>query len=254
MTRENQGLQVALIVFVMLTIVLGVTGLVFFNQCDDARRGQENALREAEQYRAAARSLQEESEQLREVIGGSPTEKLASIQQRFARDVQAHAASYPRENCHYRNIVQYLADTLRARNSELAAVRAENLDWKAKYEGQEAVRRRAAARYRQAAAQAHDELLTLHRITREHDTQAVRQREDLAAQLAEARKGAHHTAADLEARIDSLNERYVRLMQALAELKRLYDAEKDPFVSPDGRIRKVNQRARTGRSASAWPA
>ena len=30
MARENQGLQIALIVFVMLTIILGVTTYLFF--------------------------------------------------------------------------------------------------------------------------------------------------------------------------------------------------------------------------------
>ena len=36
MARENQGLQIALIVFVMLTILLGVTTYLGFRQYDDA--------------------------------------------------------------------------------------------------------------------------------------------------------------------------------------------------------------------------
>ena len=38
MARENQGLQIALIIFVMLTIILGVTTYLFFRQL---RRGRQ---------------------------------------------------------------------------------------------------------------------------------------------------------------------------------------------------------------------
>ena len=94
MRRESQSLQIALIVFVMLTIVLGVTSFVFFHQYDEARRGQEHALREAGQYRAAARNLQEEVEQgnvegeltvqTRYLVVGSPPDERA--------DPDVHAA------------------------------------------------------------------------------------------------------------------------------------------------------------------
>ena len=36
MARENQGLQIGLIVFVMLTIILGVTTYLFFRQYEEA--------------------------------------------------------------------------------------------------------------------------------------------------------------------------------------------------------------------------
>ena len=35
-SSENQGLQIALIIFVMLTIILSVTTFVFFRQADEA--------------------------------------------------------------------------------------------------------------------------------------------------------------------------------------------------------------------------
>ena len=37
MARENQGLQIALIVFVMLTLILGVTTFVFYRQWDQEK-------------------------------------------------------------------------------------------------------------------------------------------------------------------------------------------------------------------------
>ena len=36
MARENQGLQIALIIFVMLTIILGVTTFIFYRQYEEA--------------------------------------------------------------------------------------------------------------------------------------------------------------------------------------------------------------------------
>ena len=84
MSRENQGLRVALIVFVMLTIVLGVNSFVFFHHFDEARRGQEHARREADRYCMAAQDYRAENEQLKKLIGGSPDEKLSSVQDALA--------------------------------------------------------------------------------------------------------------------------------------------------------------------------
>ncbi len=45
MARENQGLQIGLIIFVMLTIVLGVTTYLFFRQYEEATIKATNARR-----------------------------------------------------------------------------------------------------------------------------------------------------------------------------------------------------------------
>jgi len=46
MARENQGLQIALIVTVMLTIILGVTTFIFYRQYDDANTKAKAAVDE----------------------------------------------------------------------------------------------------------------------------------------------------------------------------------------------------------------
>ena len=56
MARENQGLQIALIVFVMLTIILGVTTYLFFRQYERSRhQGEDEPGRAGQGDQACAR-------------------------------------------------------------------------------------------------------------------------------------------------------------------------------------------------------
>ena len=92
--RENQGLQIALIIFVMLTIVLAVTTYVFFSSsqeyqtkaktADDARNTSETAMRTAI----------EESTEFRKLLGADGKAKREDIAKKFADETNAGGSAF----------------------------------------------------------------------------------------------------------------------------------------------------------------
>ena len=54
MARENQGLQIALIIFVILTIILGVTTFLFFRQYEEATAKAEDLNKQLAQLHQRA--------------------------------------------------------------------------------------------------------------------------------------------------------------------------------------------------------
>jgi hypothetical protein len=95
MARENQGLQIALIIFVMLTIVLGVTTFIFFRQHDEAVVELKKKSDEAATSTTENHNLQEKNKQLKKILGFPETEKEDAIDEAWRKDMVTFAGTYP---------------------------------------------------------------------------------------------------------------------------------------------------------------
>ena len=76
MARENQGLQIALIIFVMLTIILGVTTYLFFRQSEEAFNKAKQNQEEATKKTQLCDKANEDADELKRLIGAAKTDKV----------------------------------------------------------------------------------------------------------------------------------------------------------------------------------
>lgn len=127
MARENQGLQIALIVSVMLTIILGGTTYYFYRQFDEANnKAAFNAAEKAKADTAKNDISRELNDLKKKVIGVSETEKVDTIMNTtFKDDMTKYAGSYPEEDRVYRRVVEKMQGTINDKNAELAASKLE---------------------------------------------------------------------------------------------------------------------------------
>lgn len=68
-SRENQGLQIALIIFVMITVALGVTTYVFYDQSVKAAHTEKSAKEQAKQLGDQVKALRSELDLLKSLVG-----------------------------------------------------------------------------------------------------------------------------------------------------------------------------------------
>jgi hypothetical protein len=91
--RPNLGLQIALIIFVMLTIVLAVTTFIFYKEQEEARV----ALKAADDKRAEAEKTtgdrMRDIAQLKELVGKGDQADVPGIMGEFERHKQVYAAT-----------------------------------------------------------------------------------------------------------------------------------------------------------------
>ena len=107
MARENQGLQIALIVFVMLTIVLGVTSYLFYRQYDEADGKAKANLAKANEATRRADKNEEDINTLKKLVGVATTDKVDTIATTiFSEDMQKYGGSYPEEARFYRPLLE----------------------------------------------------------------------------------------------------------------------------------------------------
>ena len=133
-SRESQGLQVALILFVMVTVVLAVTTYMYF------RRAEENVQRylakaeEAKREKDATMKLQFENQILKHILGyDRKTEaELNSIKQGlggnkqleqiladYETNMKMYGAGYTGQDLSYTTLPQYLITAINARNKDI---------------------------------------------------------------------------------------------------------------------------------------
>lgn len=85
--RENQGLQIALIIFVMITVVLAVTTYMYWKKYDESEKVAKQKEDSEAAAQTVARSLQTELEQIKKMLGYTPEVKIADIEKNFQNDM-----------------------------------------------------------------------------------------------------------------------------------------------------------------------
>lgn len=119
MARENQGLQIAMIVFVLLTIIFAVTTFIFYSQYSEANKKEMASAQQARDNEKAAREALQAMEEMKAMMGFRATDSLTDIQGQFASDMNRYAATLPKESQFYRPTLQHQAGVIRGQSEAL---------------------------------------------------------------------------------------------------------------------------------------
>ncbi|MBN2023501.1 MAG: hypothetical protein JW809_11995 [Pirellulales bacterium] len=244
MARENQGLQYALIAFVLLTIILGVTTFIFFRQYQQMTIKADANETEAKRQEGIARLAMADAENLKTMMGFAPGDSLDTIQAEFNKDMLAYAGDYPEDRFYHRAIARLgkdLADARKSLNNELATVK----DLKSKLVELNAVTEKRIEPFKVSAD----------RAAKEKDAEAARFATDrdrmktdmtqLDKDLKQTRQDFNAQNTELKTEITSLGTDLKEALDALATRNKIIQDITDP--NPDrflGEVRWVNQQQR----------
>ena len=204
MARESQiqGLQIALIVFVLFTLALGVSTFLVYGSYKDALVKAKTNLDQANEMQKNATALQDEANELKRMIGVAPTVKLDGVQQQFSTDMKTYASSIAQDKQYYRPAIEALSSELKARNGDLVTAKAAIEEWKTKYEGREATKDAQIKTQQQAVTQASDDLQKQTDEYKQSRERLTKDEKDIADQLAQSRKDSEVAVTTIKTQID----------------------------------------------------
>lgn len=247
MARENQGLQIALIIFVMLTIILGVTTYLFFRQYEEASIKEKNNLDESNAKARLAIKNEDDANELKRLIGVAKTDKVEAITTTiFNDDMKKYGGAYPEEIRFYRPLIEKMANTINEKNLEVAEVKARIAKLEEDFRVREANKQPQIDDFKKAAESASKDLAGERTKFNTERTRITQDEARLKADLDTARK---EGAASLDAIAKKLEEairvngRLVGVNKGLTEKQEQLTAQK--FDVPNGEVRWVNQRTGT---------
>ncbi len=118
MKRETPGLQVALIIFVMLTIVLGVTSFIFFSQYREAVLAAKASQQQSQEHLAEVQAMSQQVAALKDWMSGRENIALDDLQEDNEKDM-TNIAAYPQDIRCYHTALAFQQHAMGDANAEL---------------------------------------------------------------------------------------------------------------------------------------
>lgn len=248
MARENQGLQIALIVFVMLTIILGVTTFIFYGRYDEALIKAKTETEKAVADRTQATSLKADNAKLKEMIGVEAGKTIAEVEAIFNDDVKKYAGkqddggALPDAQKFYRPLLEQLYQTLNARDKQIVAKEEQIRKCEEDRAANEAKLQDQVKKFQEAAVAASDELKKERETFTAERTRTTSDKTEIAAQLDKTRKESQEEITKKDESIKAREKETDRLLEVNTRLAgKLETVTKEVADSPLGEIRWVNQ-------------
>ncbi len=243
MARENQGLHIALIIFVALTLVLGVTTFMFFRKFEEATLKAKANLDQANADRLKAESAEKDNTELKRLIGCGQTDKMDAIHEEFNKQMETYAANFEENARDYRKVLEYLFGVIRKKDTTIAELQVALQDEKTVRELVEATKQPQLDQFK-AAQDAAQKDLAEERGKFNEDRQLIsQQKTELAQKMAKAQKDAIAAMDNIKKNMDEQKKLVGTLEKSLE--KRSQDLAKvtqTTFEDADGRISWVRQR------------
>ena len=260
-SRESQGLQIALILFIMITVVLAVTTFYFYRQAEGMVAKVASSKKAKETADALVQDQSFWNDYLRHVVGaktlseaelsvvlpsveGDP--EMAKIQADFEQDIVTYGDGLPQEKLNYRELPGNLLMQIRKLN-------VSNTDLTVKSNSLVEQRRidveAAQEQTKQANAQAQsfkDELAEARVTFKGEVTRVQQEKEDHFASYRKKEKTLQVALIATGKKVEEGEKAVSNLQGTITQqTKRITELLDEPFETPDGRIAWVNQAAGT---------
>ena len=130
-SRESQGLQIALIIFVMVTVVLAVTTFVFYRRAEEFRKTAEAAKQSEATARNTYNTENFKVQYLKHILGAArladaefksvresvlADEEMKSVDDQYQQQMKTYGEGLSPEKLDYANLLPNMMMALRARN------------------------------------------------------------------------------------------------------------------------------------------
>jgi hypothetical protein len=249
-SSENQGLQIAVIIFALLTIIMSGATFYVFKLSEDAELRAAEATKKSTDATKALNDALAEMDEYRKMQGtkyaAMAQPKLEEVKTLFAADMAAYAPTMPQEKQAYADALEDLKTSHDKMIQELAGerekVKQQALDVAASTQRKD----EAIETHSKAAAAAQDE-------KKAAEIKQAEDRRNLTNTSTELAKRIQEVQAEADAQIGAAKQANTKLTQQVGALenlnldkqKKLDDLSKRTFVAADGEIRWVSPQTKT---------
>jgi len=257
-SRESQGLQIALILFVMVAIVLALTTYLYFRKAEEKTKEAAAARVEAKQFEDAAKQLVSEKQVLKYVLGVDMQGNLDNIMQKlgankemesvvskFEQDMAMYGAGFPGQTLNYQTLPAYLIEQIGDRNQKLVAADAKAKSLQAERDSVQAAEKQRTLVAEAAQAAAEKDLATRTNNFAVERDRITEEKNKIAAIQPQLQAKINQLDNKMRTEIETRDQALLSLQETFAFTRiRLAEALKpQEFERADGEIVYVNQRA-----------
>ncbi|MCA9246745.1 MAG: hypothetical protein KDA42_06505 [Planctomycetales bacterium] len=240
--RENQALQIAVMIFFLLVVLLAVMTYLFFKSSDERAKKNEALQAEVAKLEGLARKDQDQINKYKELMGFTFEDGQDEIVAKFDEDMTAYSVGFDGEAKNYRTLLQFLYnDKISITKRETAAKDREQV-LKSQIAKVEGTKEQQIVEYKNKTEEIEKDV-TGERAKFNAERQRITQEaESVAKQLASKDSEISNMRAKHTAQVKALSQKVGTLDQLNRQKTELLRSrEEETFEKPDGQITWVNQ-------------
>jgi len=251
-SRENQGLQIAVMIFFLLVVLLSVTTYVFFKSADEQRKKVDALDEKNRELTASANSAQDEINEIKQLIGfpidanfgdeENPAE--GTILAGYNADMEKYAAGIEEGKQNYRDVLDILYAARQERAEAEAKARDEVQGLKTAKESAEKTHENRIASFDGSIADIKNQYEADVARLKEERKSIEEKANQVSALLETKRTQFTDYKAEKEATIEDLGKQVDKLTQLVSRLRERNEQTEvvAGLDSPDGKVTYVHQR------------
>jgi len=243
---ENQGLQIALILFVLLTVALAIATFGFFQSADKQQKVAKQATEDSAKDKQSMTQAVGELRILKALMGFPEGDAMNVVQEGATADFKLYNDTFSDNRTNYRDALSELVRVLAEANLERQNERAELDAMKVAITQLETDNAAALKGLRDQLAAATTQLTVREATLTAADTEHTDKRTALQAEIQQKSDMLAQVEKETTAAVKELNERIVKLKNDFdAKTAALEVATATTFEGSDGEIQWVSPRAGT---------
>ncbi|HEX2474779.1 MAG TPA: hypothetical protein VHK01_08540 [Lacipirellulaceae bacterium] len=239
--RQDQTLQIFLIVCIFLVLVLGVATYLGWKGYSDTDQRLTAANTSLGEKNTQVSNMQTENENLREFIGFERNDNFPDVEAQFKQDMNTYGPGVSEGSRYYRKVLEAVFTELQRTAANETELKKQVEDLNNKMEAVQGEKEQQVAQYQQAAQKAdQDRAAETNKFTQDRATLEQKQQELLAI-VDKQKTDFEANVAKLTADQKQYTDRIAELELAVKNLTERLKPEIDSFEVADGRISSVNQ-------------
>jgi hypothetical protein len=242
--RDNQGLQIALIIFVLLTISLSVSTYMYFRKMEEAEVSAKAASTKTTDAITKQTAAEQENIELKKVLGAGPRDTVKSILDSHKEDMKAYGGNFKEADQHYRQLAKYLHAELAASDARFVDAKRREDDLKAKIAADEKGKVAEIAQFKANLDKSVADLKTERDSFNESREQFKKELASLQKVVATVRRESEDGTKKSTDEIQNVASQVQKLDKINHDLKEKLVEKEYVADLPRGKITFVNQRGR----------
>ncbi len=258
--RESQGLQIALILFVMVSVVLAVLTFVFYRSSEEAKRKEAGAQSTLAELQSNYGSQSMQLQYLQHILGATPRTEaeftqvqsqvvsdaaMKAIDDKYQSDMSNYGEGLPPERRNYGALPEYLIMALKKKNVDNAELDGQVAQLTREKEELEKQEKSRTAEAQRMMDEAKTDLQSEHQTYADARAEVQRREQENLATLSKTTEELRNEKQVLEQQqANTLAELDNTKKTVQTQLDRIAQLVDEPFETPDGVVYGVNQGSR----------
>ncbi|MCE9548533.1 MAG: hypothetical protein K8T25_23910 [Planctomycetia bacterium] len=244
--RPNLGLQVALIIFVLITIALAVSTFMFFKQNQETLASQKEALGRAAKAAEDTEKAKADLKAIKDIVGKGDGDDVKTILAEWEADKKLYGATKLDAAQIYPQMLKNLQDAWQRNQVDITDLTEKAEKIRAEYEVKKKEADGRVAEYKASVDKTSAEALA--ELKKHDDDRGTygAEKEALAKQIEDKRKQMVELEAKSKQQAQTLSVALTTTQDKLKTVETVVGTyTKEDFSAPDGKIVRVNQRDRS---------